>query len=101
MLKDDLEANIEGSINPDIFKWTGGWQQALSGVKYDLDVYASRGNRILNVQIFNRQTNAWEALNPAKSYTYAGYWYAQNASRIGPLPAAGPVTPLRVEWGGP
>lgn len=95
MLKDDLEANIDGSINPDIFKWTGGWQQALSGVRYDLDVYAARGSRILNVQVFNRLTRTWEPLDATKSYTYAGYWYAQNAGRVGALPASGTVTPLK------
>lgn len=95
MLKDDLESNIDGSINPDIFKWTGGWQQGLSGVKYDLDVYASKGSRIQNVKVFNRTSGTWEALDPAKSYTYAGYWYKQNPTRVGALPASSTVTPLK------
>lgn len=95
MLKDDLEGNIDGTINPDIFQWTGGWQQGLSGVKYELDVYASKGSRIQHVQVFNRETGAWEPLDTGKSYTYAGYWYQQNPDRVGALPASSAVTPLK------
>lgn len=95
MLKNDLEANLEGSLNPDLFKWTGGWQQGLSGVRYDLDVYAAAGNRVQNPLVYNRQTKVWEALDLGKTYTYAGYWYAQNPNRVGALPASAPVTPLK------
>lgn len=95
MLKNDLEANLDGSLNPDLFKWTGGWQQGLSGVRYDLDVYAAKGNRVQNPRVYNRQTKVWEALNPEKTYTYAGYWYAQSPKRVGALPASAPVTPLK------
>ena len=95
MLKNDLEANLEGALNPDIFKWTGGWQQGLSGVRYDLDVYAAAGNRVQNPVVYNRQTKVWEALDLGKTYTYAGYWYAQNPNRVGALPASAPVTPLK------
>ncbi|WP_028989941.1 bifunctional metallophosphatase/5'-nucleotidase [Thermithiobacillus tepidarius DSM 3134] len=95
MLKDDLENNADGSFNPDTFKWTGGWQQALSGVKYDLDLYASKGNRVQNVQILNRTTGQWEALDAAKSYTYAGYWYDQAPKKVGALISSNPVTPVK------
>lgn len=95
MLKADLEANLNGSLHADLFSWTGGWQQGLSGVKYEVQPYASNGQRVQNLRIFNRETNTWEPYVPNKTYSYAGYWYAQNPTRVGALPASTTVTPLK------
>lgn len=95
MLKDDLESNATGSFNPEIFQWTGGWQQALSGVKYDLDVYASGGGKIQNPQVFNKATAQWEPLDLTKSYSYAGYWYDQAPKKVGAFVSSNPVTPVK------
>lgn len=95
MLKDDLENNATGSFNPEIFEWTGGWQQALSGVKYDLDLYASAGAKVQNAQVFNNATGQWEPLDVTKSYSYAGYWYDQTPRKVGALVSSAPVTPVK------
>lgn len=95
MLKDDLENNAAGSFNSEIFKWTGGWQQALSGVKYDLDIYASAGAKVQNAQVFNKATGQWEPLDVAKSYSYAGYWYDQAPKKVGALVSSTPVTAVK------
>lgn len=95
MLKDDLESNATGSFNPEIFAWTGGWQQALSGVKYDLDLYASAGAKVQNAQVFNKATAQWEPLDVTKSYSYAGYWYDQTPKKVGAFVSSAPVTAVK------
>lgn len=94
-LKNQLEASADGSFNPDIFAWTGGWLNGYSGLRFDLDVYASRGARIQNLKVFNRQTNAYEPVNMTKSYQFAGYWYAQNPNDVGGIRVTTPPTPVR------
>ncbi len=94
-IKNQLEGSANGSFNPDIFAWTGGWLNAYSGLKFDLDVYASQGKRIQNLKVLNRQTNAYEPINATASYAFAGYWYAQNPLDVGGVKATTTVTPIK------
>ncbi|HQT31703.1 MAG TPA: 5'-nucleotidase C-terminal domain-containing protein [Thiobacillus sp.] len=94
-LKNQLEGSANGSFNPDVFAWTGGWLNGYSGLKFDLDVYASQGKRIQNLKMFNRQTGAYEPIDPTASYVFAGYWYAQNPLDVGGVKATTTVTPIK------
>ncbi|MEW6612259.1 MAG: bifunctional metallophosphatase/5'-nucleotidase [Pseudomonadota bacterium] len=94
-VKNMLEGSANGSFNPDIFAWTGGWLNGYSGLKFDLDVYAAAGQRVQNIRVFNRQSGQYEPLNPEGSYTFAGYWYAQNPTDVGGVRTSGPVLPVK------
>lgn len=94
-LKNQLEGSAEGSFNPDIFAWTGGWLNGYSGLRFDLDVYASRGKRIQNLKVLNLQTNAYEPVNLSATYQFSGYWYAQNPTDVGGVKVATAPVPLR------
>ena len=44
-LKNQIEAAADGSLNPDVSKWTGGWLFNFSGAMMDLDPFAKTGER--------------------------------------------------------
>lgn len=99
MLKNYLENNVAGSFNSDIFAWTGGWLMGLSGVRYDLDLYAAKGNRIRNVMVQDRVSGEWLPLEAEAAYGFAGYWYPENAGNVGGLASTTAVEPLHGEYG--
>ena len=89
MLLDALEWGARNA-DADIAKENGGFLQ-VSGLKYEIHTYIDstvqkdeKGvwtggptgeYRVKNVQIFNRATNTWEALDLTKEYKLAGYNY--------------------------
>ena len=89
MLLDALEWGARNA-DADIAKENGGFLQ-VSGLKYEIHTYIAstvqkdeKGvwtggptgeYRVKNVQIFNRATNTWEALDLTKEYKLAGYNY--------------------------
>lgn len=93
-LKNNIEASADGSLNPDIFQWTGGWLNAYGGVRMDIDPYKSKGSRISNIKV-NRANTGWEPLNLSAMYTFAGYWYAQDPKIVGGLASAAPITVVK------
>ena len=82
-LHNQLEKSLDGALNPDVFAWTGGWAQAYSGIRYDLDAYAPAGKRAQNLTVFDRATQTWVPLDPAREYTVAGYWYTSDPANVG------------------
>jgi sulfur-oxidizing protein SoxB len=86
-LKNQLENSIDGSLNPDVAKWTGGWLFNFSGVRADIDPYAKSGERASNIVVMERQTKMWKPLDPQADYTYASYYYARDPDLINVLPA--------------
>ncbi len=93
-LKNNIENSADGSLNPDIFQWTGGWLNAYGGVRMDIDPYKPKGSRISNIKV-NRANTGWEPLNLSATYTFAGYWYAQDPKVVGGLPSANPITVVK------
>lgn len=81
-LKNQIEGAADGSLNPDVAKWTGGWLFNFSNVAMDIDPYQTAGNRASNIRV------AGAALDPAATYSYASYWYAADPGLINVLPAA-------------
>ena len=88
-LKNQIENSIDGSLNPDVSKWTGGWLFNFSGVRAEIDPYAKVGERAKNIQVIDRRTNAWKPLDPEADYTYASYYYARDPDLINTVPAQG------------
>jgi 2',3'-cyclic-nucleotide 2'-phosphodiesterase (5'-nucleotidase family) len=80
-IKNQIESAADGSLNPDVSKWTGGWLFGFSGLTMDLDPYATNGNRATNIMV------SGQPLNLAASYTYASYWYAADPTLINRVPA--------------
>ena len=86
-IKGTIEKPADGSLNPDVAKWGGGWLFGWSGLRYDLDPYQTLGNRASNIEIYNRATGVWEPLDMNKTYTLAGYNYDSEPNRINKVPA--------------
>lgn len=99
-LKNNIEVSADGAFNPDPFKWTGGWLNAYGGVRMDLDPYKPAGSRASNIMV-NRSTTGWEPLNTKATYTFAGYWYAQDPQVVGGIKTTGAVTVVRGVGGQP
>jgi sulfur-oxidizing protein SoxB len=86
-LKNQIENSIDGSLNADVAKWTGGWLFNFSGVRVEIDPYAKAGERATSIQVMDRQTRAWHPRNPEADYTYASYYYARDSDLINTVPA--------------
>lgn len=82
-LKNQIENAADGSLNPDVSKWTGGWLFNFSGVTMDLDPYQAAGQRAFNIKV------GGQALDPEKSYSYASYWYKNDPCLINVVPVPG------------
>ena len=94
-LKNNIEVSANGSFNPDPFKWTGGWLNAYGGVRMNLDPYKAQGSRASNIMVKRAATGVWEPLNVSASYTFAGYWFAQDPQVVGGISTAGAVTVVK------
>lgn len=80
-LKNQIENSADGSLNPDVSKWTGGWLFNFSGVTLDFDAYQPKGQRAGNIRVNGKP------LDLAAPYTYASYWYAGDPNLINVVPA--------------
>lgn len=65
-----LVATLEDAVANHLDKGgsTGG-HPYMAGVRWDLDLSKPRGQRFANVQTRDRNTGAWTAIDPARSYT--------------------------------
>jgi sulfur-oxidizing protein SoxB len=86
-LKAQIENSVDGSLNPDVSKWTGGWLFNFSGVRAEIDPYAKAGERARSIQVNDRLTNVWKPLDLEADYTYASYYYARDPDLINTIPA--------------
>jgi sulfur-oxidizing protein SoxB len=85
-LKTQIENSIDGSLNPDVSKWTGGWLFNYSGVRAEIDPYARAGERAKTILV-DRGGKGWKPLDPDADYTYASYYYARDPDLINATPA--------------
>jgi sulfur-oxidizing protein SoxB len=65
-LRNQIENSIDGSLNPDVSKWTGGWLFNFSGLRADIDPYGKPGERAVNISVFDRATKSFNR-DPAAS----------------------------------
>ncbi len=90
VLKNQIETAADGSLNPNVAKWTGGWLFNFSGVTMDVDPYASYdvatrvGGRVSNIRV-NGQLISTDP-NAPSFHTYASYWYAADPCHINVVP---------------
>ena len=83
-IKSQIEAAADGSLNPDVTKWTGGWLFGFSDtLRMDLDPFAATGQRASNIRIGDKP------LDPAGSYRYASYWYATDPCIVNDIAVQG------------
>lgn len=94
-IKNNIENSANGALNPDVFAWTGGWLNGYGGVRMDIDAYKPQGSRISNVRIQRAASGSWEPLDPLATYTFAGYWYAQDPQVVGGIRTEGAVTVVK------
>lgn len=80
-IKNVIENSANGSLNPDPYKWGGGWLFGWSGVTFDLDPYAEQGNRGQNIKVNEAP------LDLAATYTLASYNYLSEPNLINKIPA--------------
>lgn len=84
-LKNQIENATDGSLNPNVAAWTGGWLFNFSGVSMDMDVYKPNGQRASNILV-----NGVPVVLTG-NYTYASYWYAGDPCLINVVPIPGCV----------
>src|SRR5215468_1872256 len=83
-IKSQIEAAADGSLNPDVTKWTGGWLFDFSDtLRMDLDPFAATGQRASNIRIGGKP------LDLAGSYRYASYWYATDPCIVNDIAVQG------------
>ena len=82
-IKNQVENAADGSLNPDVSKWTGGWLFNFSGVTMNLDPYGALGARASNIKVNGLP------LDTTAMYTYASYWYANDPCLINVVPIPG------------
>ncbi|MEW6613146.1 MAG: bifunctional metallophosphatase/5'-nucleotidase [Pseudomonadota bacterium] len=75
-LKRQIENTANGVLDPDVGRWTGGWLFNYSGITMDFDPYKPQGFRASNIRVNGKP------LDPEAIYSYAGYWYANDAELI-------------------
>lgn len=86
-LVQQIEAAADGSLNPKVDAWTGGWLFNFSGVRMRIDPYAKAGSRASDVEVLNEATKQWEPLNKDRDYSYASYYYTRDPELINLVPA--------------
>lgn len=77
-LKEQIEGAADGSLNPDVSKWTGGWLFNFSGVTMDIDPYQEKGKRASNIKVDGDVLTADEL----PRYSYASYWYKADPCKV-------------------
>lgn len=91
-IKNQIENAADGSLNPDVSKWTGGWLFNFSGVTMDLDPYAAptgvapfalSNGRASNIMV-NGAPLAFKKADGVtnQTYTYASYWYSADPCKL-------------------
>jgi 2',3'-cyclic-nucleotide 2'-phosphodiesterase (5'-nucleotidase family) len=75
-IKRQLENSAEGALDPNPANWGGGWLFGYSGLTLDLDPYRAFGFRASNIRVDGK------VLDPEAVYSYAGYWYADDAGEV-------------------
>jgi 2',3'-cyclic-nucleotide 2'-phosphodiesterase (5'-nucleotidase family) len=81
-LKGQIEAAADGSLNPDVAKWTGGWLFNFSGVTMAIDPYGGAGARASQIRVYDAASRSYLPLDPERDYTYASYHYAGDPTLI-------------------
>ncbi len=85
-IRNVIEKSADGSLATPKY-WKGGWLFAWSGITFDLEPTAKKGERSRNIQVLNAETGEWQPLVLNKIYTVASYNYAVEPNLINKIPA--------------
>ena len=86
-IKNVLENSADGSLNPDITQWRGGWLFGWAGIRFDLYPHLPHGERVQNIMVQDAETQMWSPLDLSAIYTLGGYNYASEPNLINKIPA--------------
>lgn len=91
-IKNQIENAANGSLNPNVTAWTGGWLFNFSGITMDFDPYATLVGAapyaLTNGRAFNIKVNGSD-LVLGQQYSYASYWYAADPCLINTIAVPG------------
>ena len=73
-----LESSLQGTIDGDPQKWTGGWLVGMSGLAVDVDPYAASGSRIRAVRVNGVALDT----TGARRYSVAGLWFPSEPNAV-------------------
>ena len=79
-----LDKVAYGTLGANPSEWTGGWNHAVSGLKYSLNPNAKKGHLISDVMIL--QNGTYVSFDPSKVYTMAGYTYNEELNKVNKIP---------------
>lgn len=97
-IKNQIENAANGSLNPNVANWTGGWLFNFSGVTMDFDPYspptgaapfALDNGRAFNIQVNGEPLALRNANGSPRMYSYASYWYAADPCLINTIAVPG------------
>ncbi|MBM3359570.1 MAG: bifunctional metallophosphatase/5'-nucleotidase [Betaproteobacteria bacterium] len=97
-LKNQIENAANGSFDPSVADWTGGWLFGFSGVTMDFNAYAGRGSRASGIQVQRFGSAKYEPLDVKAEYSYASYYYSSDPKLINVVPSTN-ISVLRDEKG--
>ena len=94
-INNQAENSADSCMNPDVTKWLGGWMFNFSGLVFDLDPYKSlailpaspiSAGRVFNFSLDTNGDGIGDQpildTNAGTYYTYASYFYADNATQV-------------------
>ena len=93
-IKNQIENAANGSLNPNIIDWSGGWLFNFSGVTMDFDPYVALTStapfpltvgRAFNIKVNNAD------LVLGNDYSYASYWYSTTPCSVNTIAISGCV----------
>lgn len=67
-----IEHSAFSSLGPDVGKWGGGWVFNWTGLKYDLNPYASKDHYTANIMV-GTDAEGYSPLNDGRNYIVVGY----------------------------
>ena len=71
-----LEHAAHLSLSTNVREWGGGWLQTYAGMKYSINPYASRDNRIPNDKVMiGNDAEGYTPIDPAGKYIIVGYGF--------------------------
>jgi hypothetical protein len=71
-----LEHAAHLSLSPDVSQWGGGWLQAYAGMKYGINPYGSKDNRIPDDRVMiGNDAEGYTPVDPAGKYIIVGYGF--------------------------
>ena len=73
-----LEAALQGTLDPDPRQWTGGWFVGLSGLTLDVEPFARAGSRVRDVKVNGAPLDT----TGGRRYAVAGLWFSSESSAV-------------------